>query len=120
MDTIEVSKHSLLAKMRENRDRHRAEFEQALDGWRITANAAVEKLYEEAKAGKLQQAFLNLPRPEDHTPDYDRRIQMYEMDISETVELEEHEFAQYVQDDWGWRKQWTASNSMYLAASTAH
>jgi hypothetical protein len=118
MESITVNKADLLAKLQENRDNHRAEFLKALDGWRITAEAESTKLAEEAKAGKLKLAFLSLPRPEDHTSDYDRRIQMYEMDINTTVELEEHEFAQYVQDDWGWRKQWTTSNSTYMAASS--
>lgn len=120
MDTIVVAKDALLKKLRENRDNHRKEFELALEGWRKTADEEIARLYEEAKAGKLKQAFLNLPRPEDHTKDYDRRIEMLEMDINQTVELEEQEYAQYVQDDWGWRRQWTASNTAYMAAATSY
>ncbi len=56
--------------------------------------------------------------PEDHTRDYDRRIKMYEMDIDDTIEMTEQEFAQYVLDDWGWKQAWTTSNTAYLAASS--
>ena len=51
-------------------------------------------------------------------PVLDRRIQMLEMDIDPNVILSEQEFAQYVQDDWGWRKQWTTTNSVYLSKSS--
>ena len=38
---------------------------------------------------------------------------MLEMDLNDEQELSEGEFAQYVQDDWGWRGQLLASNSPY-------
>lgn len=119
MEEINVQKSRLLQVLKENRDHHREEFEKALDGWKVTVLEEVEKLYAEAKAGRVKQAFLNLPRPEDHTKDYERYIQMLEMDIDPNVHLDESEFRMYVQDDFGWRQQWTSSNSAYIAKSSS-
>lgn len=118
MDEITVRKDELLKVLKKNRGDHRDAFEKALDGWFETAKAEIERLRDEAKKGKLKQVHLVLPRPEDHTVDYDRAIQMLEMDIEETVVLRVDEFAQYVQDDWGWKRSWTVSNSGYMAASS--
>ena len=118
MDTITVKKSDLLEVLRKNRESHRAEFEKALEGWHKTVLKTLEDSLADAKAGKWRQMLINLPRPEDHTTDYDRRIQMFEMDVNPTVELDEQEFATFVQDDWGWRRQWTLSNSVYVAAAS--
>ena len=32
---------------------------------------------------------------------------------ADTVELDWSEFTQYVQDNWGWKKQWSVTNSTY-------
>jgi hypothetical protein len=60
--------------------------------------------------------YISLPMPEDHTDDYERAIKMLDLDVREDIELTEQEFAQYVLDDWGWKDQWTTTNSAYLAA----
>lgn len=116
MNEIIVDKKKLIDILKTNREAHRKVFEEALEGWKIAATKEIERLAAEAKAGKLKNAYLSLPRPDDHTPDYDRAIQMLELDISSTVELDEHEFSQYVQDDWGWKHQWAVANTMYAAS----
>jgi hypothetical protein len=115
MKQVTVQKDKAIAVLRKNRESHRIQFLQALDGWQQTAIEQIEKLAEDARNKHLSEAYLNLPRPEDHTADYDRVIQMLEMEVADTVEFSEQEFAQYIQDNWGWREQWGASNHAYLA-----
>ncbi len=117
---VVVKKAELIAVLKSNRDNHRQEFEKALDGWKILAIQTLEERLTDARKGVHKAVFINLPMPEDHTRDYDRRIRMYEMDVEDTVEMDEHEFAQYVEDDWGWKQGWTTSNATYMAASAAH
>jgi len=114
---VVVNKRDLIKALQANRENHRAEFEKALDGFEKTAVEILKARLAEAKKGIKRAISVNLPMPEDHTRDYDRRIRMYEMDIEDNVELTEAEFAQYVQDDWGWKQQWTTSNTAYMAAS---
>lgn len=119
MDEITVKKVDLLKKLKENRTSHRADFELALEGWYQTGLKELERLVKEAKANKQVNFFLSLPRPEDHTTDYDRAIEMLEMDIDTEVILDEHEFRTFVQDDWGWKKAWNTSNFGYVAAASS-
>jgi hypothetical protein len=55
--------------------------------------------------------------PVDQTREYNKVIRMLEMSTEDVIELQEHEFSQYVLDDWGWKGQFLASNSAY--SSTA-
>lgn len=117
MQSVVINKPDLLKVLQENRAAHREFFERAIDGWQILVQKKIEEIVERAKAGDYEHVFYQMVRPEDHTKDYDRAIRMLELDIHDTVRLAEAEFATYVQDDWGWKKQWATSNSAYFAAS---
>jgi len=108
---IVVDKDQLLDTLKDNRDTHRTAFMAAMDKFRTLAIERFEENIEEIKRGGPVRTFLELPVPEEHTKDYDRAIMMLEWDKGTEVELSEVEFAQYVEDDWGWQQSF-ASNTM--------
>lgn len=116
MRTVNVNKAELLASVTANRDGHRTQFEEALDGWYKAVIKRLEQTLDNAKANKIQDVRIILPRPSDHTSDYDRVIEMLKMSVDDVVQLTETEFAQFVQDDWGWKDQWLVSNSSYSSS----
>lgn len=119
MKNITVEKIELIQKLKENRAEHRQIFEEALDGWHKKVLDELERQLALARDNKVENVYVSIPRPEDHTTDYDRRIEMYEMAIEVEIELTEQEFAMYVQDDWGWQQQFLTSNKMYTDTAAA-
>ena len=119
MDDITVDKGALLAILRENREHHRAIFEEALEGYRTRAVKELEAHVERIKIGKVERVSVNLPVPEDHTRDYDRVIRMLEMHLADQVVLDEHTFQNYVEDDWSWTRQFLMSSSPYSQRAEA-
>lgn len=117
MDKITVIKEELIPILEKNREAHRAIFEEAIAGFREKVIVRLDEMIEAAKANKHFDQYIGLARPDDHTKDYDRVIQMLKMDTSATVTLDQRDFVAFVQDDWGWREQWLASNSMYSATA---
>lgn len=118
MEKITVSKTDLLAIVKANRDKHRAIFLEALEGYQRYALELLRKHIADMEVGKTQRVYISVDRPEDHTRDYDRIIAMLEMDQGDTFTLTEQDFAQYALDDWKWKRQWGVSNSGYVTAST--
>jgi len=118
MKPITVSKSELLDKVRENRARHRQVFLDSLEGWRKAALAKLEDTVRDLQGGRTPEIRFSLVRPEDHTRDYDRVIEMLEMDIDSEFVLDEQDFSQYVRDDWHWKRQWLQTSSSYAAGST--
>jgi|WetSurMetagenome_2_1015567.scaffolds.fasta_scaffold45751_3 hypothetical protein len=108
-----IKKEKLLEILKENKKNHRAIFEKAVEGFRKQSIEALEKKIEKIKKGKLENIMVNFPVPEDHTIDYDRVIRMVELTEEQELKLDEDESAMYIMDDWAWKRQWTASNSMY-------
>jgi len=113
MDAIKVKKTELLEKLKANREAHQAIFDKAQDGYRKMVVEHLELMLAEAKQGKVIRRKVELQEPVNQTKDYDRVISMLSMSQDDIIELNEHDFAQYVLDDWSWKAQFTTTNSRY-------
>lgn len=110
---ITVKKDELLSILKNNRSKHRTVFENALDGWRKEAEKQLEQRHQALHAGKIPDLRIGLITPEDHTRDYDRVIRMVEMHQGDLYPLDEQSFAQFVMDDWSWRRQFLNTSNFY-------
>lgn len=115
---ITVDKAKLLAKMKENRLKHRKVFEDSLIGYRKHVQETLEQQLKDLEDGRIPEIRIHIARPQDHTKEYDRVIGMLEMDKGSEFTLDEHTYAQYVDDDWQWKRQWLKMSSHYAAGST--
>ena len=113
MQSIKVSKATLLAVLVKNRAAHRAIFEEAMDGYRKEVIKQLDAQLNRAKAGKRVNLAFALYEPQDQTKDYDRAIGMLEMSLEDDILLAENDFKCYVLDDWSWKQKFLASNSTY-------
>jgi hypothetical protein len=113
--TVKVDE--LLTILKANRAVHRTVFEAALEGWQRQARVDVERIATDLAAGRYPKISLNLPLPADHTRDYDRVIRMVTLHQGEEIVLSEEDAAQYIEDDWQWKRQWLSHSSTYAAKS---
>ena len=110
---MKFDKQELVEIVQKNRDQHRAIFEEAVEGYRKQAVEQLEAHIVRIKRGELMHVAVSLYRPEDHTRDYDRLLKMLHMTRQAEIELSEGQFAEYVLDDWSWKRQFLTSNRMY-------
>jgi len=113
MQEVVIEKSKLLEKIKENREKHRATFEEALEGWKNRVIEELQNAVQEAKDGCKFDTYFNLPQPEDHTPEYDAVIEQIEWNEEEKIVLDFLQFNMFVRDDWGWKKDFLANTSMY-------
>ena len=132
MQTVRINKDKLLEIVITNRDKHATEYREAIEGYWISLQEAFEDKVEavENHISKIESkdrtnkqmadgpsAYLDnrndLPKPEDHLDDYDSIIAMLQWSEDDTVELEATDFNNYVQDDWGWKEQFTRMSDTY-------
>lgn len=118
--TVKVEKGDLLARLKDNRQQHEQAFLTAYEGYTQTLIEELEGKLAQVKAGKTpkDRVYINAVRPENHTDDYDDAIDMLEMADDKVIEMTQSQFRQYARDDWGWKQQWTTSNSAYIAKAT--
>lgn len=113
MRTVEVSKSELRTIVLKNRDNHRQVFETAMEAFKKAARARLEEHLAILEKGQTPPLQLGLVVPEDHTVDYDTVLEMLDMEVNPTVELQWDEFRNYVQDEWGWTDRFSASTAAY-------
>jgi hypothetical protein len=113
-----IEKEKLLAILNENRAKHREVFDAAFAGYREQAKKILRANLRDLNAGRVRELRILLSRPEDHTKDYDRIITMIQLDVHEQFTLSESEAAQYVMDDWRWKRDWLRMSNQYASAST--
>jgi hypothetical protein len=113
MKTFMVSRHDLLKKLDENKEKHREIFLRAIEKYRELVIQELERSLEDARKGVKIRQYVGLLEPQDHTKDYLRVITALQMETREVIEISEAEFAQYVMDDWAWKQQWASSTLSY-------
>ena len=118
MNTITVDKDELRLALIKNREDHKAIYDKAVIAYKEKfvkeAQRFAEDAVRRAQGGRIDFAlFRGLPVPEEHTEDFDRAIQMLEWEINDTVELEETDFRQYVQNNWRWAASFASNTSSY-------
>lgn len=112
---VTVKKDELIAAVQKNRETHRSEFLRAQEDYRETVIAALDDALAAARNKKpfIREKLIELVPPQDHTSDYDRAIRMLTMSLADQIVISEHQFAQYVLDDWGWKAAWSMTNARY-------
>lgn len=119
MHNVKVGRVNLLGRIQKNRQTHKEQYENAVEEYKQAVIVELEEWLEKAKAGKDVRRMTVLDKPEDHTEEYDRVIDMLEMSVDEEITLDANSFNQYVRDEWHWKERFGSSirsTSAYLGA----
>lgn len=118
MEKVRVNKKQLLDVVMTNRKNHQDLYEAALEGYSQKVREELEHYLDRVKNGEVLQIAVILPKPENHLDDYNRAVRMIEMSVDAEIELKQNEFAQLVMDDWGWKRMFGETVTMYTARET--
>lgn len=110
--TIEVSKEELIKTIKENKDRHIIEYDEAVKAYREEAKKQLNEQKRALAKGNLH-IRVNLVTPINKSDEYDKLVKMFEWEINKTVILSQGEFNEYVLDETDFAVAARASNSMY-------
>jgi len=113
--SVTIKKADLLNIVKKNRAGHQEQYQLAMKGYREQAVRVLTALLEAAQKSVPfnVRKVIELVEPQEHIKDYDRVTLMLEMSTADEIAINEREFSQYVQDLWGWKEQFVATNSRY-------
>jgi len=119
MKTTKVNKDNLLLTLHENRKKHSKDYREARTVWEAKVKDRIAFVLKEVNGGIFKHAkspLQHLPEPENFLDSYDTAIERLNWEEDATVELDETEFQQYVQNNWSWNHRFVANTSSYLAS----
>ena len=113
MKTVKVAVSDLLTHLKTNREKHVLEYNDLMVEYRKAVIAALATKLKFAKIEKDVHHTIDVIRPVDYTESYDTAITQLEWTVDKEVELDQHEFAQYVEDKWSWSNMFTQTRIAY-------
>ncbi len=117
--TLRVSKARLVEALRDNRERHQREYQEALAGYRGQLVTALTRKLERARRKEDVDHHIDLERPVDRTADYDRALAILEWEEQDAIDLPLGDFERWVLDAWSWRPAFKALHASYTLGATA-
>lgn len=113
MKTIKVSVCKLLSHLKQNREKHISDHEEAMEVYKELLVVKLEDMLKRAKAGNDVSHTVDIQRPKCYLKSYDDAIAMLSWCTEDEVDLDHAEFRQYVNDEWAWAGEFAATSSMY-------
>jgi hypothetical protein len=121
--TVTVNRLKLIEQLKLNLYQHRQDFEEAVIGYKIKLISDLEFKLASVKSltpKKLQDLeAVKFAFPPNFEREYVDAITMLDWSVSDTVELDQTSFKQYVQNEWSWSRGFDVTNNLYksIAAS---
>lgn len=113
MQKVRIFKSEVTQRVDDNRDKHKTEYEAAMNVYRRKVVIELEHLIDSLNDGDNPDLYIKLPRPENHTDEYDVVLDMLNSSADDVVELNYEEFVRYMRDEWSWKKRVSSINSAY-------
>ncbi len=121
--SVNVSRNTLLDKLRENLEAHKTEYAEAVADYqeRLLGDLklAAKKVAKIKDVKDLQNFSFDLPYPQSHEREYTEIIEMLEMSVDENIQLDAQSFRAYIKNEWAWRSHFDATRASYKAAGSA-
>lgn len=121
--SVNVSRTELLAKLKENLEIHRKEYAEALVEFKTRLvedlKLATKKVNKTENVEDLKNFAFHIQFPQNHEQDYLDVIEMLEMSVDETINLDSESFKAYIKNEWNWQHHFRAAKMAYATVGSA-
>lgn len=119
MQTVNVKRLDIIDALKKGLIEHEASLSEALSDYNAAVIKFLELALQNAKNGNFKDLVLNIPKPEDHTKDYQHILDMLELSVDETIQLDSDTFRAYFKGEWSWKHRFLdimASTKAYIGS----
>ena len=116
MHSVKINRLELLDIVKTNRESHIAEYNEAVEDYKVAILNIATKNLKLAKTAELDK-FTELKsfpsKPVSYESNYSKAIRMLELSVEDVIEVEDDVFNQLVLDEWQWKSSFSISASAY-------
>lgn len=102
--SVTVKRADLLAALKANLEAHRAQFIEATSDYKAKV---LEELYAalyRANNDDFSKVVVDVTKPESHEADFIDVIEMMELSVDESIQLDRDAFKAYFRNEWPWKR----------------
>lgn len=111
--TVRVEKVKLIKQIKDNKDIHIKEYDEAVIAYKKEALKQLGELETKANDGDMT-LHLKLVTPINNSEKYDKILSQFEWEVKDIVELSQSEFNKYILDDTEFSRSAKFSNMSYM------
>lgn len=111
--TVNVNRISLIEALRKGLDLHRAQFAEAESDYKVAVQVFLIKALERTKEGDYSKVKLDLDPPQNRENDYLDVIEMLEVSVDETIQLDREAYKAYYKNEWSWSRNFLEAAASY-------
>lgn len=115
--TVNVNRKTLLVALNNNKGKHESDYKSAKKGFIKLLEEELERKLESLRRGDEVKLDFENHKPESHVKEYEDIIGMLELSVDDNVELTYAQYKQFYNDEWDWKRHWSASNAAYISAA---
>lgn len=108
---VNVDRLQLIAALQAGLETHKVEYAEATKDYEKAVVKFLEEATERAKRRNFTDLVLRLQKPENHVKDYTNVIELLEVSVDETIQLDSEAFRAYYKGEWNWKASFGASAS---------
>lgn len=113
MNTTELKRDKLLEILKENRAKHIKAFDLAVEHRRMDVIEKLPMLLKEFELKTRDLERIDFPLPKSSETEYNTIIRKMELDVRETIELDDRQFQNWVMDRWVWSDNFMRTSATY-------
>jgi hypothetical protein len=115
--TVNVAREKLLAALKENLAKHQKDYIQAVINYRIALQADLTAALVQASDpnSRLDKIKVDFAHPKSYVNQYQQVIDMLELSVDETINLDSQAFRAYIKDEWSWKGEFEVTNMTYAS-----
>lgn len=111
--SVNVKRTDLLAALKSNLESHLSEYREARADYQAKVFAELGAALERAKYGDFSKVVVNIAAPVSHEQDFIEVIEMMELSVDDTIQLDRDAFKAYFKNEWPWKKAFESMAASY-------
>lgn len=111
--TVNVDRSALLLALRAGLEKHRTQYAEARVEYEAAVVVFMSDALARAKAGDFRDLVLRLAAPANHEREYLDVIEMLEVSVDETIQLDRDAYKAYYRNEWAWQSNMLEAMASY-------
>jgi hypothetical protein len=115
--SVNVKRSDLLSALKTNLDAHRIQYAEAVTDYRAKLQRDLKTKLKEVNAVSddtlVKINGIHFSPPQNHESEYIEMIEMFEMSVDDTINLDHQSFKAYFKNEWPWAAVFAATAMSY-------
>lgn len=114
--SVNVDRLELISALEKGLEMHRLQLAESKADYAAAVVKFMGDAYERAKSGDFKNLTLMLREPENHEADYLDIIEMMQVSVDKTIQLDKESYKAFYRNEWSWSSNLLASAMAYKTA----